>query len=70
MSFKVERVKAGKTITETAEYLDVSRMTLWSWETGKTFPRASRLQEIAKFFDCTVDDLLRDDLKSTKKTVQ
>ena len=70
MSFKVERVRAGKTAGETAEFLGVSRMALWSWENGKTNPRAARLQEIAQFFGCTVDDLLRDDLKHSKETVQ
>lgn len=66
MSFRVERVKAGKTVQETAESLGVSRASVWTWESGRQMPRAERLLDIAKFFNCTVDDLLRDDMKRTK----
>lgn len=68
MSFRIERVRAGKTVTATAAHLGVSRMSVWAWESGSTYPRADKLMEIAKFFGCTVDDLLRDDLKPTTNT--
>lgn len=70
MSFKIERVRAGKTVTQTAEHLGVSRMSLWAWEAGKVMPRADRLMDIAKFFGCTVDDLLRDDMNHNTDDVR
>ena len=70
MSFRLERVRAGKSVKDTAEQLGVSRVTVWSWETGETLPRAGRLKEIAEYFGCSVEDLLRDDMKHTKKSVQ
>lgn len=42
---------------ELAKRLNVERSTVAKWESG-TYPRASRLESIAKALNCTVDDLL------------
>ncbi|MSV25915.1 helix-turn-helix transcriptional regulator [Selenomonas sp. WCA-380-WT-3B 3/] len=42
---------------ELAERLHVERSTIAKWENG-TYPRASKLESIAKVLNCTVDDLL------------
>lgn len=58
MSIKVERVRAGKSANEVCEFMGVSRVTLYNWETGKGFPRADKLSKLAAFLGCTVDALL------------
>lgn len=40
-----------------AKKLKVDRSTIAKWENG-TFPRASKLQCIAKALGCSIDDLL------------
>lgn len=58
MSFKIEREKAGMTQLEAAKMLGVSQPTIACWETGRSNPRFAMLNDIAKLFGCTVDDLM------------
>ena len=58
MSFKVERVKAGKKAKEVAEYMGVSVTTVSQWENGVFYPTVDKLPKIAAFYGCTVDELL------------
>ena len=60
MSFRVARVKAGKKVSEVADFLGVSEVTVWMWETGKTVPRLPRLKKLADFLGVTVDELLKE----------
>ena len=66
MGFKLERVKADKTATETAAHMGVSRMTIFSWEKGLTCPCAERLLKLATFYGCSVEDLLKDNPKGVQ----
>lgn len=68
MGFKTERTRAGISASEAAKRLNVSRMTLWSWESGEFFPRSDKLLEIARLYECSVEDLLRNN--HSKDTVQ
>lgn len=61
MSFKGERIKAGKKVTEVMELLHVSDGAVYQWETGKFFPTVDKLKKLAEFYGCTVDDILRED---------
>ena len=45
-----------------AEKLEVDRSTVAKWETGESKPRADKLIQLAKLFDYTVDDLLREEV--------
>jgi len=42
---------------ELAKKLHVERSTVAKWESG-TYPRASKLERIARVLNCSVDDLL------------
>lgn len=42
---------------ELTKRLHVERSTIAKWENG-TYPRASKLESIAKVLNCTVDDFL------------
>lgn len=46
---------------EIATKLGVDRSTVAKWESGKSKPKTDRLLQLAAIFDCTVDDLLRED---------
>jgi transcriptional regulator with XRE-family HTH domain len=61
MSFRSERLKAGKKVTDVMECLDVSDCAVYLWETGKTYPTVEKLKKLAEFYGCTVDDLLKED---------
>lgn len=61
MSFKSERIKAGKRVADVMEFMGVTDAAVYYWETGVSRPRAGRLTELAKFYGCTVDDLLKQD---------
>ena len=54
------RKNAGLSQEELAARLQIRQTTVSMWETGRTLPRAGILIQLAKLFDCTVDDLLRE----------
>lgn len=58
MSYRVQRVIAGKSIKETARFMGVSTVAVWQWETGKYVPKIDKLVKLAKFYGCSIDDLL------------
>lgn len=59
MSFRSERLKAGKSVKEVMKKLGVSDACVYMWESGASKPRADRLKALAKFYGCTTDALLR-----------
>ena len=61
LSFKIAREKAGMTQLEAAKVLGVSQPTIACWETGRSNPRFAMLNDIAKLFGCTVDELTAKD---------
>lgn len=56
--FVVCRTRAGLLQEDVSRALNIDRSTVALWETGRTLPRADRLNAIAKLYGCTVDDLL------------
>ena len=60
MSFRKCRLAANLTLDAVAERLGVSRMAVWSWETGRFYPRVEMLKKIAALYGCTANDLLED----------
>lgn len=46
---------------EAAKVLGVSQPTIACWETGRSNPRFAMLNDIAKLFGCSVDDLIAKD---------
>ena len=58
MNIKSVREGARMTQQELATALGINRSTVAMWETGQSHPRAQKLQELARVFGCTVDELL------------
>lgn len=61
MGIKSARLRAGKTQEEVAKQFGVSQSTIVGWEQGRWMPNTARLMQIAHYFGCTVDELLRED---------
>ncbi|RBW69474.1 helix-turn-helix domain-containing protein [Bacillus taeanensis] len=49
-----------------AEMMGISQNQLSNWVTGKSYPTAVKLFELAELLDCTVDDLYEKDDKERK----
>ena len=45
-----------------AEKLNVSRQTVSKWETDEAMPEMEKAFELCKIFNCTLDNLFRDDM--------
>ena len=60
MSFLSERKRANITQQEVAKALDVDQSSVSLWERGINLPRASLLPQLAKLYNCTIDELLSD----------
>ena len=65
MKLKEMRIKNGLTQEELAAKLDVGQSSVALWETGKNFPTVKKLIQIAEIFECTLDDLIDKEIKST-----
>ena len=61
MKFREARLKAGKTVKEVMEALNVSDAAVYLWETGETRPKLDNLMKLAALYGCTIDDLIFDD---------
>ena len=59
-NLKTMREKKGFRVKEVSDKLKISRITLWQWENGKRTPSVESLAELAKLYDCTIDDLIDD----------
>lgn len=46
---------------EVAKVMGVQVSTVSKWERGLAKPRADKLPQLAKLYDCTIDELLSDD---------
>ena len=51
----------GLTQKEVAEHVGVDQSAVSFWETGKNSPRAAILIKLSKLYNCTVDELLKED---------
>ncbi|MTQ97539.1 helix-turn-helix domain-containing protein [Pseudoflavonifractor sp. BIOML-A6] len=56
------RRRAGYTQEYLAEALEVSRQAVSKWESGATLPEAATLLTLAEVLDCTLDQLMREEL--------
>lgn len=60
---KAARKIRGMTQAQVATQLGIARSTVAKWETGANYPRANILPALADLLQCSIDDLLDDDLK-------
>lgn len=59
MNLKTLRESMRLTQDAVAERLGITRTTVSMWESGDTMPRADKLPQLAKLYDCTIDDLFQ-----------
>ena len=57
---KFLRDSANLTQAEVAKSLGFRASTVSMWETGKRNPSISKLPEIARLFNCTIDELFKE----------
>ena len=55
------RETAGLAQKDLAEMLNVTRQTVWAWETGQAWPSSELLPELCDIFECSLDDLYAGD---------
>ena len=61
VGYKESRIKAGFSVQEVSQLLDVSPQAVYHWEAGESSPTASKLVKLAGLYCCSVDDLLKPD---------
>lgn len=63
MSFRAMRLRAGLSVIEAANRLQVTRATIFNWEHGVTLPIGRDFERITSVYECTADELLEDNPK-------
>lgn len=58
LGLKLMRIKSRLTQEQLAEKLNLSVKQIRNYEQGINEPRLITLKEMAKFFDCTIEELL------------
>ena len=61
MRLREARQSAGVRVIEVMRALNVSDAAVYQWETGVTMPRIDKLKKLAELYNCTVDDLLKEE---------
>lgn len=64
MGLKEARKRAGLTAIEAANAIGVSAQNVYNWEAGSYYPSKDRLLSIAELYGCSVDELLRGEVKT------
>jgi len=69
LSVKIKKLRAENNLTQEqlAEKLQVSRSTISSWETGRSYPDLEMTISICDCFNVSLDFLLREDEKMVRK---
>ncbi len=62
-NLSILRRRAGYTQESLAEALGVSRQAVGKWESGQTMPEAATLLTLADLLRCTLDQLMREELR-------
>lgn len=57
---KQMREQCGLSVIQVAELMGLSRITVWSYESGKRNPSFEKLQKFAKIYGCTVNDFVEE----------
>ena len=58
-ALRQSRKRAGMTLEQVAEHLNISKMAVSNWECGKgTAPNISRLIQLADLYSVSVDELI------------
>lgn len=70
MTYREARKRAGLTIEAAADKLNVSRVALWMWETGRGNPTISNLVKMAEVYGVPVSALDVVDATQGRKEAQ
>ena len=62
------RKKQGLSQEELAEKLGVSRQSVSKWESNNTYPETEKIIQICNIFDCSMDDLINDNITDINQT--
>lgn len=66
---KANRERLGLTQEDVAQRIFVSRQTMSSWETGKTYPDVQSLLLLSSLFGVSIDSLVKGDVETMKETI-
>lgn len=61
------RKKNGLSQEELAEKLGVSRQSVSKWESNNAYPETDKIVQICNLFDCSMDDLINDNITDLKQ---
>lgn len=61
-NLQILRKMANMTQEELAEKMNVSRQTISKWELGSILPEVEKLVDLCEMFNCSVDQLLKDNM--------
>lgn len=61
------RKKNGLSQEELAEKLGVSRQSVSKWESNNAYPETDKIVQICNLFDCSMDDLINDQITDLKQ---
>ncbi|MCH4169222.1 MAG: helix-turn-helix domain-containing protein [Streptococcaceae bacterium] len=59
---KLKRTDLKLTQEKIADELHVSRQTISSWETGRSYPDIEKLIQLSNYFEISLDELLKEDV--------
>ncbi len=63
------RLKSKLTQQQLADLMDVTRQAVTRWESGTVEPSTENLISLAQIFDCSVDELICNDLVAPKEKI-
>lgn len=63
------RLKSKLTQQQLADLMDVTRQAVTRWESGTVEPSTENLISLAQIFDCSVDELICNDLVTSKEKI-
>lgn len=58
ITLKAARVNVNLTQAQAAELLNVSRDTLYNWETGRSYPDVINLKDIERVYGVSYNDII------------
>lgn len=59
VKFREARLNAGLTMTKVAREMEVTRQTIYNWESNKNEPKLAQVMKLAELYGVDVDELIR-----------
>lgn len=58
-TLRQHRTEKGLTQIELGQKLGVTRRSIIRWENGQTKPSMKKIEKIAEFFECSIEELMK-----------